>query len=254
MTDFNLSEQYTLSVRVDADGLAFSVFNPLSGEETCEDWPVDESLPLAANLRRAFETREWLGRPYRQVYVLAATPRFTLMPLELFEDEQAEAVFYFNHPRRPHEEVRYDILHRNNLVVLYGVDRSVCDFVQERWPGATLRAQVSPLLDLFAEKSRQGNTRKMYVQVHRERTEVFCYDGGRLLLCNSYPCTRDEDRAYYLLCAWNTLGFDQERDELHLCGRAARGDDWVRGLGKFVRRVFVAQAGVRMDFLGIRRE
>lgn len=252
MTDFDLSPQCTLTIRVDADGLAFSVFNPLAGEDAplaCEDWPVDESLPLAANLRRAFEEKEWLSRPCRKAHVLVATRRFTLMPLELFEDEQAEAVFLFNHPRRSHEVVRYDILHRNNLVVLYGVDRGIRDFLMEQLPQAGLEAQVSPLLDSFAVKSRQGNTRKMYVQVHRGELDVFCYDRGRLLLCNSYPCTQEEDRVYYLLYVWNTLGFDQERDELHLCGRVGAADGWLDGLRRFVRQVSVMAHAGKVDLL-----
>ena len=254
MIDFNLSPQYTLSIRVDADGLAFSVSGPrATGKDApmCESLPVDESLPLAANLRHAFEEKEWLARPYRQVHVLVATHRFTLMPLELFEDEQAEAVFHFNHPRRPHEEVGYDILHSNNLVVLFGMDRSVAAFLRERHPEARFHAQVSPLLDLFAAKSRAGRVRRMYVHVRREYADVFCYDRGHLLLCNSYACKQDGNRLYYLLYAWNALGFDQERDELCLCGQVGERDAWVGELKRFVRRVSVMNPVASMDFEAI---
>lgn len=216
----------------------------------CEDWPVDESLPLAANLRRAFEEKEELSRSYRRVNVLVATHRFTLMPLELFEDELSEEVLYFNHPRRPHEEVGYNILHSNNLVVLFGMDRSVSSFLRERHPEVHLYAQVSPLLDLFAKKSHLGNTRKMYVHVRREYMDVFCYEQGHLLLGNSYACTEDENRLYYLLYVWNTLGFDQQRDEVHLCGRVGGGDAWVGELKQFVRQVCVMAPVGGMDFQG----
>lgn len=255
MIDFDHSAQSTLSIRVDADGLAFSVFNPLAEKDStpmCEDWPVDESLPLAANLRRAFEEKEELSRSYRRVNVLVATHRFTLMPLELFEDELSEEVLYFNHPRRPHEEVGYNILHSNNLVVLFGMDRSVSSFLRERHPEVHLYAQVSPLLDLFAKKSHLGNTRKMYVHVRREYMDVFCYEQGHLLLGNSYACTEDENRLYYLLYVWNTLGFDQQRDEVHLCGRVGAGDAWVGELKQFVRQVCVMAPVGGMDFQGIR--
>ena len=131
--DFTHSEQYTLTLRLDTDGFAFAVSDPSADKAApaCEDWAVDESVSLAANLKRAFAEKDWLARPFRRVNVLMATRRFTLMPLELFEDEQAAEVFYYNHPRWRNEEVRYNILHNNNLVVLFGIDQSVSGFLRE---------------------------------------------------------------------------------------------------------------------------
>ena len=250
--DFTYSERYVLSLRLDTDGFAFAVTDPSVREaETWHaDWAVDESLSLTANLKQAFAGKAELSRPYRRVNVLLATRRFTLMPLELFEDEQADAVFHYNHPRWENEEVRYNVLHSNNLVVLFGMDRSVSSFLRERHPEVHLYAQVSPLLDLFAKKSHLGNTRKMYVHVRREYMDVFCYEQGHLLLGNSYACTEDENRLYYLLYVWNTLGFDQQRDEVHLCGRVGGGDAWVGELKQFVRQVCVMAPVGGMDFQG----
>ena len=99
--DFTKSEQYTLSIRLSADGFSFSVFNPMAeGELTFYDHEVDENLSLTANLKQTFREMEWLSRPYRRVNILMADKRFTFIPLEFFEDEQAETVFYHNHPKR----------------------------------------------------------------------------------------------------------------------------------------------------------
>ena len=60
-TDFNKSEQYTLSIRLSTDGFSFSVFNPLGdGEFSYYDREVDESLSLTANLKQTFRELEWL--------------------------------------------------------------------------------------------------------------------------------------------------------------------------------------------------
>lgn len=63
-TDFNKSEQYTLSIRLSTDGFSFSVFNPLGdGEFSYYDRAVDESLSLTANLKQTFRELAWLERP-----------------------------------------------------------------------------------------------------------------------------------------------------------------------------------------------
>ena len=79
-TDFNKSEQYTLSIRLSTDGFSFSVFNPLGdGEFSYYDREVDESLSLTANLKQTFRELEWLKRPFRRVNVLMANKRFTFI-------------------------------------------------------------------------------------------------------------------------------------------------------------------------------
>ena len=215
MTDLKNSEQCTLSIRLGAEGLSFALFNPLAEGEstmTINERAADETLPLAANLRLAFDEWKWLRQPFRRVHVLMATRRYTLLPLDCFEEEQAEAVFYHNLLRVEHE-----------------------------------RAQVSPLIENFAIRSRLGNTRKMYVHLHQEYVDVFCYEGGRLLLANSYQCGRTSDRVYCLLYAWQTLGFEQERDELFLCGAPTGRDELRMELAAFVRHVHVMSPACDID-------
>ena len=133
--DFTKSEQYTLSIRLSADGFSFSVFNPLGeGELSFFDRKVEESLSLTANLKQTFREIEWLKHPYRRVNILMADKRFTLVPLEFFEDEQTETLFYHNHPKRENEIVQYNILRKNNAVVLFSMDKSARSFLCEQYP------------------------------------------------------------------------------------------------------------------------
>ena len=77
---------------------------------------------------------------------------------------------------------------------------------------------------------------------------MLCSPQGRLLLCNSYPCSQEGDRLYALLYAWTSQDFDQEQDELLLCGRVSGNDGWVSRLKQFVRKVSVMPSGMNMDF------
>ena len=200
-----------------------------------ENWEVDATLPMAVNLRQAFERMEWLGRPFRRVNVLVAPKRVTRMPLEYFDEEQVE----------------YNILRNSNAVVLFGVDRSVAGAVQEWQPGAKLYAQVSPLADAFSVKSRLDEARKAYVHVRREYIDVLAYEGGRLLLANAYQCRQTPDALYYVLCLWQTLGFDQEHDQLYLLGDLEARPGLAGGLREFVRWVSVMEPAGMLDLQSV---
>lgn len=92
--DFTNTEQYTLSIRLSTDGFSFSVYNPLQeGESFLSEWSIETSLSLTANLKRVFQESELLKHAYKRVNLIITSKRFTTVPLELFEDEQAEAFF-----------------------------------------------------------------------------------------------------------------------------------------------------------------
>lgn len=212
---------------------------------------MDESLSLTANLKHAFREVEWLGRPYRRVNVLMADKRFTFIPLEFFEDEQAETVFYHNHPKRENELVQYNILKKNNIVVLFGMDKSACAFLREQHPDAKFYSQASPFIEFLAAKSRLGNSRKMYANLRRNAVDVYGCERGRLLLANSFECKETADRIYYLLYIWKQLGFEQERDELHLTGSLHDKEQLLPELRKFIRQVFIMTPATNLDLQAI---
>lgn len=238
--DFSKSEQYTLSIRLSADGSFFSVFNPLvEGEFYFFDRQVEETLSLTANLKQTFREIEWLNYSYRRVNVLIAGKRFTLVPLEFFEDEQTELLFYHNHSKRENETVQYNILRRNNVVVLFSMDKSARTFLCEQYPDVRFYSQASPFIESFSGKSRLGNNRKMYVHLRKDAADLYCYDRGRLLFANSFECRHTADRVYYLLYIWKQLGLEQERDELHLTGDLSDKEALLSELQKFIRQVFI---------------
>ena len=251
-TDFSKSEQYTLSIRLSTDGFSFSVFNPLNdGELSFQEREVDETLSLTANLRQTFREVEWLNHSFRRVNVIMTDKRFTFIPLEFFEDEQAETVFYHNHQQRENETVQYNILPKNNIVVLFGMDKSAWSFLNEQYPNIKFYSQASPLIEFFATKSRLGNSRKMYAHLRKDAVDIYTYERGRLLLANSFACKETNDRIYYLLYVWKQLGMEQERDELHLTGYLPDKEQLLPELRKFIRQVFILNPATNLDLQAI---
>ncbi len=251
-TDFTKSEQYTLSIRLSTDGFSFSVFNPLNDSHPqVEYYPVDKALSLTANLKQTFRTLEWLHHAFRRVNVLIADKRFTTMPLEFFEDEQAELLFYHNHLRRENETVLYNIPTGSNVVLLFGIDKSVHNFLSEQYPNAKFYTQASPLIEYFAVKSRLGNSRKVYAHLRHDAADIYAYERGHLLLANSFECHTTADRLYYLLYIWKQLELEQERDELHLTGELHDKEELLPELRKFIRQVFVMNPAANLDFQAI---
>lgn len=238
--DFTKSEQYTLSIRLSADGFSFSIYNSLTDNDFCfVTFPVNASYSMTANLKEMLAGTEALKYPYKRINVLYDTSRFTPVPFELFEEEQMDTIFYHNFPKGNNEIVLCNILGKSNVVILFAMDKHAHQLLTEHFPTARFFSTASPLTEYFAQKSRLGNSRKLYANLRDQSLEVFCYDKGKLLLINSFPCKQTADRIYYLLYIWQQLSYSQERDELHLTGKLSDKEALLKELRSYLRQVFI---------------
>ena len=165
MIDFTKSKQYTLSIRLSTDGFSFSIYNPIHDDSlSIIEKEIDASLSLTANLKAVFHESDFLNHPYKRVNIMMASKRFTIVPLDLFEEEQAELLFYHNHQKRENETVLYNILRKNNVAVIFGIDKSAQIFLNEQYPEARFYSQSTPFIDYFSVKSRLGRCMLLYAK------------------------------------------------------------------------------------------
>ena len=246
--DFSKSEQYTLSIRLSTDGFSFSIYNPIHDSSlSFFEKETDASLSLTANLKTAFRELEFLNHSYKRVNILVTGKRFTQVPLEFFEEEQADLLFHHNHPKLENEIIRHNILKKNNIVTIFGMDKSTYQFLHEQFPDARFYSQASPLTEYFSIKSRLGNSKKMYASLRNDAIDLYCFERGHLLFANSFECKQTADRVYYLLYIWKQLDFNQERDELHLTGLIKDKEALIRELRKFILQVFIMNPETNID-------
>lgn len=239
--DFNKSEQYTLSIRLNADGFSFSICNPVGGDVFFERKEVDPAISLTANIKRIFKETDYLHLPYKEVNVLLINKRFVLLPLELFDEEQVETIFYYNHNLRENEEVCYNILKKNNVVVIFGIDKSTHNFLKDKFKSIHFYFHFSPLIEYFTRDSRTASEKKMYAYMRKKTVDIYCFERGTLLLANTFDCRDENDRQYYILYMWKQLGFDQQTDILRLIGTPSYNNNKDTTLQRFIKDISVVE-------------
>lgn len=238
--DFSKSEQYTLSIRLSTEGFSFSIFNPINDKSVSYiSKEIEQSLSLAANVKVAIKELDFLHHPYKRINILLASKRFTLIPMEYFDDDLAEAMFYHNHSKLDNELVLYNTLKKTNIAVAFSIDKSAYQQLSEKFPNAYFYSQATPLCEFFAAKSKFGNSQKMYAYIKNDTLDIFCFDRGRMLFANAFTCKQTQDRVYYLLYVWKQLNFNQERDELHLTGTLEEKEMLTKELKRFLQQLFI---------------
>ena len=237
--DYSKSEQYTLSIRLSTDGFSFSIYNPISGNDLYHrTYPVNTQRSMAANVKAFLGATEELKHSFKHVNILIHSSRYTIVPLELFEDEHMETLFYQNVKESKNEIVLCNILGKSNSVILFSLDKLTHLLLSEHFTSARFFASISPQIEYLTIKSRQGNTCKMYINIHQGDMDAICLNKGKLLLVNTFPSPNANDIVYYTLNIWKQLDYDQTRDELHLTGNNDRKKEITKELQKYISHVY----------------
>ena len=235
------SNQYILSIRLSADGFYFALLNPKAKEIGDSSihyiYKVDESLSFTANLKHAIDELEWLSYQYKAVNIVIATQRFTLIPLNFFEDEQAEDIFCHNFHSMDNEAVEYNILQKNNAVVLFGIDKALMTLLYHQFPEAKVKVQACVLIEHLTRQSRTSNQQQMLCLIGKNSLTIAAIGQHNLLFCNSFSCSYLSDKLYYILNCWKQLEFDQLNDELLLANDTSEADDLKQELTRYVSNI-----------------
>lgn len=216
--DLAKSAQYILSIRLSTDGFSFSIHNPLQVEELeVYSHPINQSYSITANLKEMLTTHKVLKHSFKKVNILYDTNRCTLIPLEYYNDDQAEQLFNQNFTPIPTETILCNELAESNMALLFGIDKFCHQVIVENFPHAAIFACVSPMLERFTYESRKEiDSKNMYIYLQKQQMSVFAFDQGKLLLFNSFNCKHVTDQVYYTLYIWQQLGFDQQYNKLYV--------------------------------------
>lgn len=235
--DFSESEHYLLSIRLKTDGFSFSIYNTTTKEYHSEEIETDSSLSLTANLKRTFKEQEFLSKPYRQKNVVFVGTRYLLLPLELFEDEQKETLFYHSHVKKENEIILYDIVKKMNIVVLYAIDKSAYRFLKEWDKELGIQSETSLFINRLHSINKSSGKKQLFLNLRKGKIDLFSLFEGNLLSINTFTTQAVSDILYYSLHLWKQLEFNQLQDEFLFWDNSGEVKTIVPELGKYIKNI-----------------
>ena len=240
------NKQKRLVIRISRGRLLFS--SPDRSEVFFEDYALNSSISMAANLREALRTVPLLDDNFERVLVMVDTPTL-MVPANLFVEEESEVLYRHAFTDVDQQLVMHTVLPDLNAVVLFSIQKDLRNVIADNFSDVRYTAAVAPVWRHLHQRSYTGQHQKLYGYFHDRRMEVFCLAQNRFKFCNSYAVNNPNDALYYLLAVWKQLGMEAERDELHLAGdilqpegqrvaRSSEHDELLKEAQKFVKRVF----------------
>ena len=244
MINENLSHRIT--IRVGRETLSFAMPND-EGKVVFEPYTVRSGISMAANLREAFKTSEFLLSASTRARVFIDSD-VLMIPVDQFEEKQMETLFFHSFPDRAGETVFHQVLPGLNAVAVSSVNKDLKLVLDDHFRDVRLLSAMSPVWHHMHQRNFTGNHRKLYGYFHEHRLEVFSFQQNRFKFFNSFAVRHRGDAVFYLLYVWNQLQLSPQGDELHLVGdmfqdtssaMSAEREELLAELRRFLDKVYV---------------
>jgi hypothetical protein len=229
------NKQKRLIIRISKGRLSFATAD--GSDVLFEDYALNSSISMAANLREALRTVPLLEESFERVLVMVDTSTL-MVPANLFAEEESETLYHHAFTDVEQQLVMHTVLPDLNAVALFAIQKDLRNVIADRFTDVRYTAAIAPVWRHLHQRSYTGQHQKLYGYFHDRRMEVFSYAQNRFKFCNAYAVNNPNDALYYLLAVWKQLTMDANHDELHLVGDINERDLLLEEAQKFVKRVF----------------
>jgi hypothetical protein len=229
------NKQKRLIIRISKGRLSFATAD--GSDVLFEDYALNSSISMAANLREALRTVPLLEESFERVLVMVDTSTL-MVPANLFAEEESETLYHHAFTDVEQQLVMHTVLPDLNAVALFAIQKDLRNVIADRFTDVRYTAAIAPVWRHLHQRSYTGQHQKLYGYFHDRRMEVFSYAQNRFKFCNAYAVNNPNDTLYYLLAVWKQLTMDADHDELHLVGDINERDQLLEEAQKFVKRVF----------------
>ena len=233
------NEQNTLRklvVRVGKGSMIFTTTDD-QGQVVMEQYPVNSSITMAANLREALRTCNILTGTYQRTLVMVDSP-VLMVPTDLFNEEEKAELYFHSFSKKEQQAIMHTVLPDLNSVALYSIDKDLLAVINDRMTQPSLVAAMTPVWHHLHQRSYTGTHQKLYGYFHDRHMEVFSFGKNRFKFCNTYTVNNSNNALYYLLSVWKQLSMEPEHDELHLVGELPDEEALLNEARQFIKRVF----------------
>ena len=189
------------------------------------------------NLHEAEETQPLLRNVKGTVNVVVCGPT-TLVPLAEFQEEDCAELYGLCFPSDKKVCVFYDIIQAANAVLLFGLDKMICDKLRESFDDVRFISAQTAVLRHFSVKGASQSGKRIFLYKNDAGLDIAVFEENRLLLSNSYPAHTNSDIAYYTFNVARNLGVDLNETPIYVAGDTAERNEVVEELKHFSSEVF----------------
>ncbi len=228
------SENYNMSIRLQPDGLLFSIQDHITLK-----YIGFQSIMLAS----ASEIYDFIGKSgllrsnYYKTVCITPSSKYTIVPGALYMPDQVEEYFQFVNHLKNDEELGTCKLLFDDAALIYATELAYTQIVHDFFPKAVILPGVAAFSNFILPRYRNSSTSSMFLNINHDNFDLILLNDGKLIFCNNFSFKAVEDLIYYTIFVVDQLKVNQEKVELKLSGNVDLNSDLIKLLRKYIKNV-----------------
>ena len=249
-SDFNAEDiyKYRLSIQLRLDGFSFAILHGSSKRLlSLKDYKIiyKPSYSIAEkweNLKDHFKT--FLAQSlfnfdsFEKLSILVDHKAYTLLPEALYLEKEHDQYLLFN------QNIPYQFVAVTDKIL--SVNQVLLSLIHEGLDGV-IKDQISEfnyihsntvlLSEIFKIHRNRNSKPSIYASVSHNNMHIIAFGDNKILMCNSFKFTSKEDFVYFILLAYDQLGFNTEQDNLFFLGDISTSSSIYKICWQYVRHI-----------------
>ncbi|HEY0897613.1 MAG TPA: DUF3822 family protein [Sphingobacteriaceae bacterium] len=198
---------------------------------------LSEILSGPDDLPGVYSAFPLLSYPYRRVRISVGTSKFTLIPGEVFAENQLSNYARFVKPQQS-SDVLYTDVPGFGIRNLAAVETAWQQTLKSYFPEAEITSQIDPFLCGISRRLPEGDA-SWYFNLGDRSFEAALVREGRLLFCNIFEIAGPDDFNYFLLLLLKEFP-EAARCKAVVSGNIGTEDPFYLRLTKYFREIETA--------------
>lgn len=230
-----------LSIQVSLNGLAFCVFDTLSGNPVVLQHIHFDSFQRSAKIEDLFATvfreHQELRDTYDEITIIHSNNLSTFVPTALFDEEFLGSYLQYNTKVFETDFFAFDALSNYEMNNVYIPYVNMNNFFIDQYGSFDYKHANTILVSRLLDLSNNNDSLQLFVHVSESHFEIVVLQNRKLHLYNSFDYKTPEDFIYFLLFTAEQLQLNPENFKLELLGNIVESDAYYQIAYKYIRNV-----------------
>lgn len=241
MIDPGKSLTYNITIQCSLDGFCFVIHD-------CEENRIidielyqtsetgDESLIMEALEKIVFK-KGLYEKPVHSVRFIVGNRLNTLIPEELFGEEQMESLFRFSHDLPKGYSLCYDTLSELHSVNIFAMSTQQEKQIRRLWDNVVITHQSSVFLNGVMREDRFDDKTVGYINVNSRSFDFAIVSEGKLSFFNNFVFNTKDDFIYFLMFTLEQQQLSGQDVPIYFSGLITGNSEIIKLCERYIKRI-----------------
>ena len=205
MADPTRNLSYNITIQCALDGFCFLLhdqeLNRVVDLELYQTSETDDGNAIVEAIGKSLFRKDLYQKPLGSVRYIVDNRLCTLVPLELFDEQQQESYFLFNHEPRSGYTLKHETIPSLQAVNVYAVPTRQEQLLGKLWNNMQTTHRSSIFLQSVLLEAPSNDSLDAYVNVNSRSFDLALVQDRQLTFFNNFSFNTKDDFAFFLLSA-----------------------------------------------------